>query len=174
VDNTDRADFAVEKIRELYRALPRRFPRVKCINYFDGNNLEFVPDRTLNDYSVTNHPQVLAAYREAVSQPHFLDRSEPDASRAASVRLVSTHRPDAPARRRIERGRPVAMPGSVAAPSRAARTAAPLATLPPTLLWIGAGMLLLAGGAVWQIVALIRLGAEAGGRSRTVVLRAID
>jgi hypothetical protein len=64
--------FARQKILALYRALPTKFPRVKCINYFDGNNMEALPDRGCNDYSVTNDPLVLAAYRKAIANPHFL------------------------------------------------------------------------------------------------------
>lgn len=72
-----RPDFAFRKIVTLFNALPRVFPRVKCINYFDGNNLQFVATRAYNDYSVTDDPLVTAAYRYAVSTSYFLDAPLP-------------------------------------------------------------------------------------------------
>lgn len=67
-----RPDFAARKILTLYNALPRIFPRVKCINYFDSNNVAFVARRAYNDYSVTDDPTVLAAYRSGIASPYFL------------------------------------------------------------------------------------------------------
>jgi hypothetical protein len=67
-----RPDFAARKILTLYAALPRLYPRVKCINYFDGNNLQFVTDRAYNDYSVTDDPMVQAAYCYGIHLPYFL------------------------------------------------------------------------------------------------------
>ena len=73
-----RPDFAYRKILTLYNALPRLFPRVKCINYFDSNTLVFANDHASNDYSVTNDPIVNAAYRLAVSSPYFLEAPLPE------------------------------------------------------------------------------------------------
>ena len=66
-----RPEFAKRKILTLYNDLPRRFPRVKAINYFDSNNLQFTATAN-NDYSVTNNAEVLEAYRFAISSPYFL------------------------------------------------------------------------------------------------------
>ncbi len=66
-----RPDFASLKISTLYSSLSRRFPRVKAINYFDSNNLQFTATAN-NDYSVTNDPTVLASYRSAIASPYFL------------------------------------------------------------------------------------------------------
>ena len=62
-DRPPRVDFATRKIETLYAALPRLFPRVKAINYFDSNNIQFT-DHANNNYSVTDDPVVLASYRE--------------------------------------------------------------------------------------------------------------
>jgi hypothetical protein len=72
VEGKPRPDFAARKILTLYAALPRLYPRVKCINYFDSNNVAFASHRPHNDYSVTNDPFVTAAYRYAISSPHYL------------------------------------------------------------------------------------------------------
>jgi hypothetical protein len=72
-----RADFATRKIETLYMALPRLFPRVKAINYFDSNNIQFT-DHAKNNYAVTDDPVVLASYRNAIRSPYFLDRPLPD------------------------------------------------------------------------------------------------
>ena len=67
-----RSDFAVRKILTLYTALPRLYPRVKCINYFDSNNMQYAAGRAFNDYSVTDDEDVVVAYRAAVASPYFL------------------------------------------------------------------------------------------------------
>ena len=64
--------FARRKITTLYTALPTKFPRVKCINYFNGNNMDFLPLRAANDYSVTNDPIVLTSYRQAIASDYYL------------------------------------------------------------------------------------------------------
>lgn len=72
VEGKPRPDFAMRKILSLYSALPRVLPRIKCINYFDSNNIQFVATRAYNNYSVTDEPLVTAAYRWSISQPYFL------------------------------------------------------------------------------------------------------
>lgn len=71
LENKSVADYAIQCITDLYNALPRRYPRVKCINYFNANAL-LIPHRKNNDYSVTSHPRVLEAYRRAISNPYYL------------------------------------------------------------------------------------------------------
>jgi|GEM_PF-761902 len=73
-----RPDFAARKILTLYNALPRLFPRIKCINYFDSNTLVFANDHASNDYSVTDNPTVNGAYRLAISSPYYLEAPLPD------------------------------------------------------------------------------------------------
>ena len=72
LDKAPRAEFAMRKILTLYNALPRIFPRVKCINYFDGNTLKFAAERAYNDYSVTDDPYLIDTYRFATSAPYFI------------------------------------------------------------------------------------------------------
>jgi hypothetical protein len=64
-------DFARGCIISLYSGLPRAYPRVKAIFYFNGNNME-VSHRLNNNYAVTQSPMVLEAYRKVVSIPYFL------------------------------------------------------------------------------------------------------
>lgn len=65
------ANYAKGCIASLYDALPRRYPRVKAIFYFNGNNLR-LQHRLNNNYAVTQNPDVLAAYSSAISDPWFL------------------------------------------------------------------------------------------------------
>jgi hypothetical protein len=68
-------EFAVDKTAQLFAALPRRYPRLKAICWYDINNLnnpEARPERRSNNFSLTEHEQVLAAYRRQVSSPYFL------------------------------------------------------------------------------------------------------
>jgi hypothetical protein len=71
LENKPVVDFAIENIRELYQALRTRYPRVKAINYFNSNNL-LLSHRQNNNYTVTANPRVLAAYRAAITSPHFI------------------------------------------------------------------------------------------------------
>jgi hypothetical protein len=69
--------FAKIKISQLYGTLPTRYPRVKMVNWYDSNNLvEATPSRQLNNYQVTSPPDLLAHYRKAVSNPHYLGAGE--------------------------------------------------------------------------------------------------
>lgn len=73
LDNVERAEWAGRKISELYAALPRLYPRVKCIDIFDNDNLKYaLPGRQLNNYSVTDLPAVAAAYTKAIAPDYYL------------------------------------------------------------------------------------------------------
>ncbi len=78
VEGIARPDFALRKILTLYNALPRLYPRVKSINYFDSNNLQFVTERAYNDYSVTDDTTVNDAYKYSISTPYFLPAPLPE------------------------------------------------------------------------------------------------
>lgn len=72
-DNTERSDWAVRKIAELYSALPRLYPRVKLIDIFDNNNLKYAEaGRQLNNYCVTDTDVVRTGYSRAVAPDYFL------------------------------------------------------------------------------------------------------
>ncbi len=97
VDPTPRPDFAIRRMSELYAALPRLFPRVKLINWFDCNNMRHArPDRQLNNYSLSDDPQILAAYRKAISPDYFL--STPTTAPQTVVRPFASRDP---VRRRV-------------------------------------------------------------------------
>jgi hypothetical protein len=64
--------FASEKIKRLYGALERQYPRVKAVYYFDVDNITaFNPSRRVNDYSITGEPALLDAYKEATSSDYY-------------------------------------------------------------------------------------------------------
>ncbi len=66
-------DFAREKISRLYGNLPEKYPRVKSVYYFDVNNLvNAPPGRKINDYSVTNDPEILETYASLVKNNKYL------------------------------------------------------------------------------------------------------
>ncbi len=65
------ADFAERNLYGLYSALPRKYPRVKCISYFNGNNLE-LDHRMNNNYAVTQNASVLNTYRKVTFPDYFL------------------------------------------------------------------------------------------------------
>lgn len=72
-DNLQRIDFAVNKMSLLYGSLPRLFPRIKMVSWFDQNNLKYAPpERRVNDFSLTENGIVLNAYRSLIGSPYFV------------------------------------------------------------------------------------------------------
>lgn len=76
VDDGPCVEFARESIATLYHVIPRLFPRVKCITYFNTNNL-LLQHRKNNNYSVTDEPSVTEAYRRAIAPPYYLSSDRP-------------------------------------------------------------------------------------------------
>ena len=75
LDKIDKPNFAIEKINQLFAALPRLYPRVKLIDIFDCDNLRHAyPSRQLNNYSVTDNQKVLEAFSDAVDSDYFLSQ----------------------------------------------------------------------------------------------------
>lgn len=75
-DGRARPEFAAEKIARFYAALPRLFPGVKMVNWYDANNItQASGDRRLNNYQLTDESTVLAAYKAAVADPWFIGRT---------------------------------------------------------------------------------------------------
>lgn len=73
VDKKVIPDFAIDKIAQLYGALPLRYPRVKMINWFNMDTIKHpTPGKSRNNYLLMQHPRVLKAWREATSSAHFL------------------------------------------------------------------------------------------------------
>jgi hypothetical protein len=73
----DHSQYAVEKITRLYGKIHEAFPRIKAVYYYDVNNLKYAPEgRKINDYSLTNHPDVLNAYRRVIASDHYLSSLE--------------------------------------------------------------------------------------------------
>ncbi len=73
VDGVVRTGFATEKMALLYGALPLLYPRVKMINWFSTNNLLHArAGRQLNNYRLTQYPEIEKAYRQLTASPHFL------------------------------------------------------------------------------------------------------
>jgi hypothetical protein len=94
-DGLDSANFAINKMNMLYQGVKMLYPRVKEINWYSVNNVERATrsDRRLNNFSLTENPKVLAAYRQMLSDPYFLSKvvNGPDAeNESASKTLVST------------------------------------------------------------------------------------
>lgn len=75
IESQDRPEFAQKKIREFFRTVPTKYPRLKAASWLSFNALKYAKsDRQLNNYSLLNSPSVLDAYREEVSSPYFLSQ----------------------------------------------------------------------------------------------------
>lgn len=92
VDPRPRPEIAITRLAQMYGALPRLFPRVKLVDWFDCNNLRHArPDRQLNDYSLTDDSNITSAYREAVAPGYF--RRAPDDHPGETIRGLRDDEP---------------------------------------------------------------------------------
>jgi hypothetical protein len=75
-DGKELPQFAADKLRTLYASLPRLYPRVKAIHWYDIDNTSHRvrAGRDTNNFSLTDDETVLGAYRSAVRSPYFLPR----------------------------------------------------------------------------------------------------
>lgn len=76
VDRVQRTDFAVSRMKYLYEALPRFYPRVKMISWFDVNTLRLGLPGNPNNYTLTENPALRDAYRETVESRYYLGRKQ--------------------------------------------------------------------------------------------------
>jgi hypothetical protein len=74
-DDQEHIEFAKSKIKRMYSMLPKWYPRVKSIFYFDVNNLLNAPEgRKINNYAVTDNEEILETYRQLLKNPAYLSR----------------------------------------------------------------------------------------------------
>lgn len=67
------SSFAATKIGQLYGSLPRSYPRLKAICYYDVNNLNGAANgRKFNNYLLTDDPAITSAYARAIAPSYFL------------------------------------------------------------------------------------------------------
>lgn len=87
-DNRQLPAFAADKLRALYAALPRLYPRVKAVHWYDIDNTthQVRAGRDTNNFSLTDNETVLAAYRRAVRSPYYLSHLPASTESAPSVR----------------------------------------------------------------------------------------
>lgn len=71
LEGISQTNFARRSIQGLYDALPRLYPRVKAVYYFNTNNLE-LSHRLNNNYAITQNEEVLETYRDVTREPYFL------------------------------------------------------------------------------------------------------
>ncbi len=65
-------DFAIAKTKRFYGALRDEFPRVKSVNWFCLDTIK--AGLANNDYSLLSNGQMLATYRQLISDDHFLSQ----------------------------------------------------------------------------------------------------
>ncbi|GIP41229.1 copper amine oxidase-like protein [Paenibacillus sp. J31TS4] len=70
-DGKSHSSWAVANLDRLYEVLPKKYPRVKAITYF---NVNMTTRESLNDYSLRDDPAMMAAYRSIIAQPFYLDQ----------------------------------------------------------------------------------------------------
>jgi hypothetical protein len=69
--------FAEARIGHLYGCLPRLYPRIKAICYYDVDNTKgTATGRPFNNYLLTDNQRVLAAYKRAIAPDYFLSEAQ--------------------------------------------------------------------------------------------------
>lgn len=74
VGNNDKTKFGITKMNMFYHGLRMKYPRVKAVHWFNVNTLEapyVAADRRLNNFSLTEKPAVLQAYKNIIQNPYF-------------------------------------------------------------------------------------------------------
>ena len=75
VDGNDRPDFAEQKIREFFRTVPVKYPRLKAASWLSFNALKYAKiDRQLNNYSLLDNSEVGESYRKEINDSYFLSQ----------------------------------------------------------------------------------------------------
>jgi hypothetical protein len=73
----DRTEWAITNIRRFYAAMPRLYPYVKALVWYDVDMSRYPNsdhDTRQQNYQLTAHPQVLAAYRQAIADSYYLSQ----------------------------------------------------------------------------------------------------
>jgi hypothetical protein len=70
-DGKSHTDWALANLDRLYEVIPKKYPRVKAITYFNQN---MTTRESLNDYLLRDDPAIMAAYKSMIADPIFLDK----------------------------------------------------------------------------------------------------
>lgn len=66
------SNLASDQIKEFYSYLPRLYPNVKASIYWDSSQDDRNTNGNYRNYILTQHPNILNAYKTAISDPYFL------------------------------------------------------------------------------------------------------
>lgn len=72
--NQDETKWAINHLHQQYEFLPKVYPQIKAIMYFDKR----MPDE-VNDYALSDNQELAEEYLEEVHHPYFIHGSESDA-----------------------------------------------------------------------------------------------
>lgn len=73
IDTVDKPEFAHQKMREFFRTVPLRYPRLKAASWLSFNAMKYAKgDRQLNNYSLFDNSEVTEVYKQEINDPHFL------------------------------------------------------------------------------------------------------
>ncbi|MBD0380855.1 stalk domain-containing protein [Paenibacillus sedimenti] len=70
-DGKSHTDWAVANLDRLYEVMPKKYPRVKAITYFNQN---MTTRESLNDYLLRDDPIMMGAYKSIIASPYYLDK----------------------------------------------------------------------------------------------------
>jgi len=81
----DFTDWGVGQLANMYAYMPRMFPMLKAITYFDLDKRTTNYDNQNNNYDLHDSPKMLSAYLRYTSSPYFLTKVEDGALPARPV-----------------------------------------------------------------------------------------
>lgn len=81
-DGKSHSQWALANLDRLYEVVPKKYPRVKAITYF---NVNMTTRESLNDYLLRDDPAMMAAYKSIIRNPYYLDKVETGAKPEAPV-----------------------------------------------------------------------------------------
>ncbi|MBN9419015.1 hypothetical protein ABS71_02340 [bacterium SCN 62-11] len=84
LDPTPKIDFARIKMAQLYESLPLLYQGVKLVSWYDCDNITKArSERQLNNFRLTDQPEIVDDYKRWVSSPWYLGAGQSSASRQA-------------------------------------------------------------------------------------------
>ncbi|MFC3767073.1 stalk domain-containing protein [Paenibacillus sp. GCM10012303] len=89
-DGKSHTEFALMNLDRLYRVMPKKYPRLKAITYF---NVDLLHKESRNDYLLRDNPDMLELYKTVIADPYMLSKVETGAKPADSIGYVDASTP---------------------------------------------------------------------------------
>ncbi|MFC0216188.1 stalk domain-containing protein [Paenibacillus chartarius] len=86
-DGRSFTDWAVANLDRMYEVMPKKYPRLKAITYFNQDQGQYQPSSRSN-YLLRDNEAMMSSYKEIISDPFYLTKVETGAKPAQPVGYV--------------------------------------------------------------------------------------